>query len=308
MARPPTQTLATQTQQLPAGAKMFQVDGKAYYSPSGVGYDAIEFNPQQYGINISALGSGIQNATIYQGGGTTGAQGGGVPTGGITSTLSNDEMRKNLLAILPQNVVDTIPDNMLASFSAISDSFKQQYQQGTVNADIQAADLQKAIDSVANDVEFKAKYGDSLALSNDAFKQTLQDYQFQTGQIGEQQKDQFLAQRKQLAEASAAAGQAYSGFREQAKQQLAKEQTGIIESTRQQIKNQLQNLGTSYEAQFGTAAVKTPTTQYVNPMTGVAENYAYNQVGGIYGSQPLAMKQEQEQAGAQRYGNVKLPI
>ena len=60
-------------QQLPAGAKMYQVDGKAYYSPSGVGYDAQLFDPAQYGMDINSLGKGIKNATAYSGG----AQGGG---------------------------------------------------------------------------------------------------------------------------------------------------------------------------------------------------------------------------------------
>lgn len=67
-----TQTQQTQQSQIPQGAKVFQIDGKAYYSPTGVGYDMVEFNPQQYGIDVNSLGQGIGNAMTYGGAGGTG--------------------------------------------------------------------------------------------------------------------------------------------------------------------------------------------------------------------------------------------
>lgn len=240
--------------------------------------------------------------------GTASTQASTVPTTGTPSSLSNEQMRANLAAILPANVISTIPDNQLAAFSAIADSFKQQYSQGTVNADIQAKDLQDAIDSVANDVEFKAKYGDNLALATADFQNTLKDYQYQTGQMQTQQQKQLEDQQKGLAEQHAAAGTAMSGFREAAKQRLSADQGGIIESTRQQLKKNLTNLGQSWEAQFGSAAAQTPSIDYVNPLTGQMEKQQYNPLGNIYGQIPLAKKQEQESLGAQRYNAVKLPI
>lgn len=75
---------------IPAGAKMFQVDGKAFYSPSGVGYDAIEFDPSQHGMDINSLGKGIKNATDYKGSG----EGGGTPTGGLTSLQGKEMIQK----------------------------------------------------------------------------------------------------------------------------------------------------------------------------------------------------------------------
>lgn len=223
-------------------------------------------------------------------------------------TLTNDQMRANLAAILPADVINLIPDSQLAAFSAISDSFKQQYTQGIVNADIQAKDLQDAINSISNDVEFKAKYGDQLTLATANFQNNLQDFQFQTGQLATNQQQQFTDQQKALAEEKAAMGQAYSGFRQQAKQRLASDHTGIIESTRQQLKNNLTNMGQNWESMFGSAQAKTPQVDYVNPLTGQLEKQQYSPLGNIYGQVPLAKKQEQESLGAQRYGAVKLPI
>lgn len=250
----------------------------------------------------TGLGTGL--ATVSGTGLGTGAGSGGT----TAPTLTNEQMRANLSAILPAEMIGMIPDSQLAAFSAIADSFKQQYAQGVVNADIQAKDLQDAINSVLNDVEFQAKYGDQLKLATANFQNNLQDFQFQTGQLATRQAQQFTDQQKALAEEKAAMGQAYSGFRQQAKQRLASDQTGIIESTRQQIKNNLTNLGQSWEGMFGSAQAQTPSVDYVNPLTGQLEKQAYNPLGQVYGSVPLAQKQEQETLGAQRYDAVKLPI
>lgn len=255
-------------------------------------------------------GGGTGGATGAGGAGTTGAPGGtGTGTGmGAAGTMTNEQMRANLAAILPADVIATIPDNQLAAFSAIADNFKQQYTLGTVNADIQAKDLQDAINSVAGDIEFQAKYGDNLKLATADFQNSLQDFQFQTGQLQTQQQQQFQDQQKALAEEKAAMGQTYSGFRNQAKQRLATDQGGIIESTRQQLKKSLTNLGQAWEGTFGSAAAQTPSVDYVNPLTGQLEKQQYSPLGNIYGSVPLAKKQEMDSLGAQRYNAVKLPI
>jgi len=184
------------------------------------------------------------------------------------STPTNEQMRANLASILPASMIGTIPDNMLASFSAWADMQKQQNTIGLGNANIQAGDLAKSIASIANDPVFIAKYGDQLKLSTATFNNNVQQLQQQTGQLATQQHQQFEQQQKDAAERAAAAGQAFSGFREQAKQQLASDQSGIIESTRSQLKNNLTSLGQSWEGMYGSKDAKTPSVNYVNPITG----------------------------------------
>src|SRR3990167_244324 len=301
------QTSPTTTTQ--TGQQVYRDNNNNFFLVDGAG-NKTPINLDQFhqlGINETFVKPGqtvsMQQATTGNSGttgttGTTGGAGTGGATGGSTGgtgtspSLTNEQMRANLAAILPPEVIAMIPDDQLASFSAISDSFKQQFTQGTVNADIQAKDLQDAINSIANDVEFKAKYGDNLALSTANFQNTLQDLQFQTGQLQTQQQQQFGDQQKALAEQKAAMGQSYSGFREQAKERLASDQSGIIESTRQQLKNKITGLGQDWESQFGSSAALTTSVDYKNPLTGQVDTTAYKPLGNIFGTIPLSKKQE----------------
>ena len=82
------------------------------------------------------------------------------------------------------------------------------------------------------------------------------------------------------------AGQAYSGFRNKAQNQLNAQQNQIIQSTKSQLQQNLQQLGSNYEAKFGSTAAGAQPISVAN--SGVP-NYGavgYTPVGGIIGSNP----------------------
>jgi hypothetical protein len=157
---------------------------------------------------------------------------------------------------------------------------KGQYDQGQVNVSINQDLLNKALQAAQSDPDILARYGDSAKLGAAAL-------QFNLAQLNSswnvQQTQQNLAlekQKKDLALAAAQAGQAYSGYREQAKQRLNAEQASVIQSSSSQLKNSLQQLGSSYESMFGSSGLPSVS----------AGGMAYSPTGGITGSEALSKK------------------
>ncbi len=162
--------------------------------------------------------------------------------------------------------------------------------------------LSDALARAATDPNLMAKYSDALKLDTQAFQQSLQQLQVATSTTAQQQQTQFENDRRQLAAASEAAGQAYSGFRGRAEQQLGQNESAIVTSSRAAAQSKINDLTTQMESKYGSAATTAATLPFVNPFTssgvslsgldtGVSspqtETLAGSLSGGITGSQPV---------------------
>lgn len=175
-----------------------------------------------------------------------------------------------------------------------------QYDSGVTNVSINTKLLNDAMAAAANDPGIKAKYGDALAMDKDTIMKSLastnQQYAQDMGLLEtSQEKD-----RKAQAEAEAAAGRVFSGFREQAKSQLATEQGGIIASSKRDAQKNINALGQSLESKYGTAGLG----QFGNLAIG---DNLYNPTGNITGTVDAAKRNEILTKGTDIYNSEKLP-
>lgn len=153
---------------------------------------------------------------------------------------------------------------------------KSQYTSGG-SAVVDPQTWAKALQVASTDPSIQATYGDALKEGTQALAfnigQLTNNYAAQQAaqQVGiDQQKKALMGQIQQT-------GQAYSGFGQLAKNQLATNQNSIIQSSRSQLQQNLQNLGSDYESKFGsTALAGQPSVS--------AGGYSYTPVGGIIGT------------------------
>jgi hypothetical protein len=176
---------------------------------------------------------------------------------------------------------------------------QDQYNAGQANVSINQDLLNKALQSAQNDPNITAKYGDSAKLG-------AQDLAFSLGQLtnnfatGQQQQQLELAkQKKDLEDQLASQGLAYSGFRKQAENLLGAQQSNIIQSTRSQLQSNLQNLGRTYERQFGSAALAA-----LPPLSVGGETYT--PAGAIAGTNTQSKQADIESKQAQIFNQEKL--
>ena len=153
--------------------------------------------------------------------------------------------------------------------------------------------LAAALAAAAQDPVIIAKYADALSMDKEAFTQNLQQIQTAVSTTSQTQRMQFESDRLALANQSAAAGQAYSGYRGLAEQNLATTESGIVTSSRSALQAQLDSATAAFEAKYGTAATTAATASFVDPnaasntsISGLAQTpdtSSTNLTGGIAG-------------------------
>lgn len=162
--------------------------------------------------------------------------------------------------------------------------------------------LQSALQAAATDPTLIAKYADALKVDTNVFQQNLQQIQQATSTTAQQQQTQFENDRRNLSEQEAAAGQAYSGLRGRAQEQLGQSESGIISSSQSALQKQLNDATSAFESKYGTAATTPATAQFTNPgsSSSVSLSGLYNPtspqtstlsgttIGGITGSNNTA--------------------
>lgn len=251
---------------------------------SGVGYfgpmtlSALQQNPTVTASNGSGTGASGTTATD-----TTAASGTGL-TYDSNYGVSTDQWNQ---------MNDAQRAIIAAAYTAKQTAYNTSGQQMT---------FADALTQAAQDPNIVAKYADAAKLDTQAFQQSLQ--QLQQSGTTEAQNNQiaFETARKQLADQSAAAGQANSGFRTKAQENLGTQEQGIVQSSRSTMQQNLNDLTRNFEGKYGTAAT-TPATagftdpyavsnislsgQY-NPNANGANTLAGTLAGGVTGSQPVA--------------------
>lgn len=207
-------------------------------------------------------------------------------------------------------------NSQLALLGAIADVASNTYS--TKNSGLT---LDEALKTAQNDPNIIAKYSDMLKLDTQGFQQQLAQLQQATSTTEQQRQTQFENERRQLAESSAATGQAYSGLRNRAQEQLGKQQSGIVESSRSTLKKSLQDLTTAFEQKYGTAASQAATAQFKDPLassgislSGLKTDATPNistlsgeQAGGITGTQSVAQQNDILKRGTDLFNVGQLP-
>ena len=174
-----------------------------------------------------------------------------------------------------------------------------QYNSGMVNVSINQDLLNKAMANAATDPEIISKYGDAFNQTQQSLVQNLGQINAEFNQQAALTATQQQADKKAQAEQAAAAGQTYSGFRAQAQQKLQAEQSGVIESSRRQLQNQLNTLGSSVESQYGTAGLNK-----FAPITAGGLNYT--PTGNITGTIGASQKADIQAKGLSTFNAEKL--
>ncbi len=204
-----------------------------------------------------------------------------VPTG----QEQNDAAKK--IGLSDATIAALGPEGV-ATFAGISDVLMKQYEQGNpIPSTFTAQDLDRIFKQAQDDPDIKQYYKDQLNLGREEFQRNAAflsgDYQ----QIQEKQARDYALAQQNLQENEAAAGRAYSGFREQAKGRLGEEQAGIIESTRSALKKGVEQLGSQFEKQYGTQNMPSLNIQ------GVGYN-PYGNVPGLMEQQRLSDVRDRE--------------
>jgi hypothetical protein len=164
-----------------------------------------------------------------------------------------------------------------ALIESMSSTARDQWMAGQLDVSINQDLLNKALARAQSDPDIVAKYGDALIADQAGVQRSLNyigaEYTQQKALTATQQEQE----RMKLAETEAETGRAYSGFREQAKQRLASEQSGVIESSRRTLQQQLEQTGQALEKIYGTAGL----SQFGTIGAG---GETYTPMGGITGS------------------------
>lgn len=173
-----------------------------------------------------------------------------------------------------------------------------------------------------SDPVIQKTYGEELTTAKDFLNKHIDLVSAEFQSLTADQQRAYIDAKKNLDEAHAAAGTAYSGFRGQAKEKLDTNQSGIVESSRRQLQTTLNAAGQAFEHRFGSAALA--GTKLGGPITaGDAGTYGnttyggatygsvgYDPTGGIGGTQEqdiLAAKlQKQQDLAAEEKQSIQL--
>lgn len=175
------------------------------------------------------------------------------------------------------------------------------YQTGLSNVSINQQLLTQALTAAQADPTIQARYGDSLSMASQSLGFNLAQINSSWNVNQSVQQLQQRQQQQQLEAQVASAGQASSGYRQQAQDLLKAQQKAVIQSSNSQLQQQVQSLGQSAEAQFGTA--KLPS---LPPLS--AGGYSYTPTGNVTGSDTTSKQQDILNRQSQIYSQEASPL
>jgi hypothetical protein len=222
----------------------------------------------------------------------------GVAQSGANPGVTPDYSSPPASSSISPEVWNQLSETDKAFMASLADMTKAQYDAGQANVSISQDLLNKALGRATS--EMTQKYGETAKLATAALANNLGYINAEFGQNYNATLQQQEQEKKKLSENYASTGQAISGFREQARGQLATEQQGVIASSKRQLQQQLNTLGSQYESQFGSTALP----NLLNQQTGLA----YTPVGGITGSQEYAKQSDILSRQGQIYNMEASPL
>lgn len=258
-----------------------------YFGPRSIAYLAqTQTSDTGGGTGTGGTGTGA--------GGTTGTDGSGAGAGGSTLDQSSVDGLKFLFGWTDEQVRDYAQSNPSEAkhWAMTGEYLKKQSDANGASTEATAQAIQDAYVRASQDPLIAGKYADIQSVDKANFANNLASLQSSADVTANTQKMQFEQDYKNLAENAAASGQAYSGFREQAKGKLGQQQSGVITSTRQGFKDNLTNLVTNLQAKYGSdqfsSLFPNLALNYNNPMNGASESINPSLIpGNLMGTLPI---------------------
>lgn len=282
---------------------------QGYSFPSGVSY--FTYNGQKYQVN----GSYALPDPSYPGNPADLSTFASTPTG-TTNPTTDTTTTSNTLTYDPswaaygltQDQWNSLDATQQATVGAALSVAKSNYSSGA-----SSITLQQALAAAATDPNLVAKYADAAKLDTQTFQQNLQQLQQSQSTSAQQTQQQFENDRKALAEQQAANGTAYSGFRGEAQKQLGDTESGIVQSSKSALQQQLNTATQAFEAKYGTAATTPATATFTDPAASsnislsgqyspsgtVANTLTGTVAGGITGTEPIAKQADIDSTASQ---------
>lgn len=154
---------------------------------------------------------------------------------------------------IPDDIWSQASEEQKAVIAGMSDVIQKQLDANQqIPVRLTPEELQKLYIEAQNDPVISKYYGDRLRMGQADLQHTLSTLSGAYNQEEQARMRQFEKDKENLDLAETNAGRAFSGFREQAKDMMAKGQSDIISSSRRQLKDTLYNLGSQFERTYGT--------------------------------------------------------
>lgn len=205
--------------------------------------------------------------------------------------VPDDQMTIHLRALgLSDDIIKGLTPDQKKMFDSIGTIIQKKYEQNNpVPPTLTTADLDKIMQDAQNDPGIADFYKEQLRQGSQLFLQSMADTTGDFSATRLQQERDMARQQQAFKEQEAAAGRAYSGFRQQAQQQLNADQSGVIQSTRRSLQRNLQSQAGAFEQTFGTGNLNSlGGAGITTPIEGVQ----YTPIGQVAGSMEAARLQD----------------
>ncbi len=205
--------------------------------------------------------------------------------GGVVGAPPPTDMNANLKALgLSDETIAKLPVDQQALFASIGAIMQKQIDNGNpLPQTFTTDDLHRFADQAAKDPTIDKFYKDQLRLGVADLNAKLGFLQGDTQAQFEQLNRAFPEQNTAASHAAAAAGQAYSGFRNKAKEQLKANQQTILQSTTRQAQQNLRNLGQTFETTYGSQNLPQGGLGMPTGSQGGLSNIGYTPFGNVPG-------------------------
>lgn len=247
---------------------------------------------QQNGQWMTMNPDGTITSTSGSGGtGSSGTSGTG-GTGNTNTSLSPDMVSALQFLGWSQDQINSASPSDAQNWAMIGEYLQKQVTIQGAAAQVNAESLNQAYTAALNDPTIKGKYADMQASDVYGFQQQMQQLQQAATTTGQQQQQQYLQQIQQMQQQLQSGGQEYSGYANQASNQLNQNESGIIQSTQANLQNNLNQLVSQYQLKYGNQGLYGQPTYsslfggsqqgitYTNPMAG---SYGYDPTTGLWG-------------------------
>ncbi len=218
----------------------------------------------------------------------------------VPATSSTAQFDPSTIGIDP-NTWQQLDPSAKATLQAAGQIYIGQQKAGTPIPAVDANLMTQALQLAQSDPNILATYGDAAKLAANNLQFQLQQITGNNATSQPALQASQLQQKQALDAQIATAGQAYSGFRKQAEQQLSTQQADVIQSTRSQLQQQIQQLGQGYEQAYGSGFPGTAGSSSITANGPVTGQVTYQPVGGLTGTVPIQQKQDVQNTANQYY-------
>jgi hypothetical protein len=282
---------------------------------TGLGYSGLRrnaFDQPQKKAGSSSIGfvkedAGSQNQET----GGSDAGGGSGTSETRTDSTAIDQQTLDALHFLgyTDDKIQAMTPGNRANWAMTGTYLKKQYDLGVQQTAINAQTFNDAYAKALNDPLIAQKYADLATTTSKDFVNNLAQTALYADVTGKTQAVTMTQEQKNLQEQEAAAGRAYSGFRQQAQNNLNTTQQGIITSTKSKIEQSLRDAATAAEKLYGSgySGLQNAQANYVNPLTGQTEVIKPELYGNITGSVEQSKEADVLARQKEIYNTLKSP-